>query len=90
MKKCEHFKKLANEHHSDQKKCCKRFLFTLLLCKRSRKDDYVNSMPEKVASRRILTKSVASLVVEYKAMSKDFAASNHQCIYSYSPHKETY
>ena len=52
---------LANEHRSDQKKCYKRFLYEFLLCIRSRKNDSVCGMPEKVASRRILTKMTASV-----------------------------
>ena len=52
---------LANEHLSDQKKCYKRFLYVFSLCIRSRKNDSVNGMPEKVAPRRILTKMTASV-----------------------------
>ena len=52
---------LANEHRSDQKKCCKRFSYEFSLCIRSRKNDSVNGMPEKVASMRILTKMTASV-----------------------------
>ena len=52
---------LANEHRSDQKKCHKRFSYEFSLCIRSRKNDSVNGMPEKVASRRILTKMTASV-----------------------------
>ena len=52
---------LANEHHSDQKKCNKRFSYTFSLCNRSRKNDCVIGMPENVASRRILTKMAASV-----------------------------
>ena len=52
---------LANEHRSDQKKCYKRFLYEFSLCFCSRKNDSVNGMPEKVASRRILTKMTASV-----------------------------
>ena len=32
---------LANEYHSDQKKCCKRFSYTFSVCIRSRKNDCV-------------------------------------------------
>ena len=52
---------LANEHLSDHKKYYKRFLYEFSLCIRSRKNDSVNGMPEKVASRRILTKMTASV-----------------------------
>ena len=52
---------LANEDRSDQKKCYKRFSYEFSLCIRSRKTDSVNRMPEKVASRRILTKMAASV-----------------------------
>ena len=52
---------LANEHRSDQKKCYKRFSYEFSLCIRSRKNDSVNGMPEKVASRMILTKMTASV-----------------------------
>ena len=48
---------LENEHHSDQKKCNKRFSYTFSLCNRSRKNDSVIGIPENVASRRILTKN---------------------------------
>ena len=51
---------LANEHRSDQKKCYKRVSYEFSLCICSRKNDSVNGMPEKVASRRILTKMTAS------------------------------
>ena len=44
---------LANEHHSDQKKCDKCFSFAFSLCNRSRKNDSVIGMPENVPSRRI-------------------------------------
>ena len=52
---------LANEHQNDQKKCYKWFSYTFSECNRSRKNNYVIGMPENVASRRILTKMVASL-----------------------------
>ena len=52
---------LANRHRSYQKKCCKLFSYTFSLCNRNRKNDYVNGMPENVASRRILTKIAASV-----------------------------
>ena len=38
---------LANKHRSDQKKCFKRFSYEFSLCIRSRKNDFVNGMPEK-------------------------------------------
>ena len=40
------------------------------LCNRTRKNDYMNLMPEKVASRRTLTKMAAS----YKVISKIFCS----------------
>ena len=52
---------LANEHQSDRQKCYKRFSYIFSLRIRSRKIDYVNGMPENVASRRILTKVAASV-----------------------------
>ena len=52
---------LANEHQSDQKKCYKYFSYKFSLCIRSRKNDSVNEMPENIATRRILTKMVASV-----------------------------
>ena len=44
-----------------RKKCYKRFSYESSLCIRSRKNDSVNGMPEKVAPRRILTKMTASV-----------------------------
>ena len=52
---------LANEHQSDQEKCFKCFWYTFSLCIRSLKNESVNEMPENVASRRILSKMVASV-----------------------------
>ena len=52
---------LADEHRSDQKKCYKLFSYTFSLCNPNRKNDYINGMPENVASRRILTKISASV-----------------------------
>ena len=52
---------LANEQLSDQKKCYKQFSYKFSICIRSCKNDFVNAMPENVASRRILTKMAASL-----------------------------
>ena len=51
----------CNEHQSDKKKCYKGFLYTFSLCNRSRKNDFVNGMPENIASRRILTEMEASV-----------------------------
>ena len=52
---------IANEHQCDQKKCYKCFSYTFALCNRTHKNDYVNGMPEDVASRRIFTKMAASI-----------------------------
>ena len=52
---------LANEHQSDQKNVTSDFFYKFSLCIRSRKNDFVNEMPENVASRRILTKMPASV-----------------------------
>ena len=52
---------LANEYHSDQKNCYKRFSSSFSHCNRSRKNDQVNWTPENVALRRNSTKMAAPL-----------------------------
>ena len=52
---------LANKHQSDKKKCYKRFSYKFSQCIHSHKNDSVSGMPEKAASRRILTKMAASV-----------------------------
>ena len=52
---------LANEDQGDQEKMLQMISYTFSLCIRLRKNDPVNGMPEKVASRRVLTKMPASV-----------------------------
>ena len=65
---------LANEHGSDKKKCYKWFSYTFSLCNRNHKNDYVNGMPENVASRRILTKMAASIYQRISSNIKEFCS----------------
>ena len=55
---------LVNEHRSDQKKCYKGFSYTFSLCNCNRKNDYVNGIPENVASRRILNQNCTLSIIE--------------------------
>ena len=79
---------LANEHRSGPKKCYKRFSYEFSLCIRSRKNDSVNGMPEKVASRMILTKMVASVFHRVLSNIKNVCRYKSP-IYGYLPHEET-
>ena len=80
---------LVNEHQSDQKKCYKRFSYTISLCIRSRKNDSVIGMPGNVASRRILTKMAASVFPRILSNINYFAVINHQYMDIYHTKKQT-
>ena len=80
---------LANEHQSDPKKCNKRFSYKCSLCISLRKNDSVNGIPENVASRSILTKMVASVFIEYIAISDFFAVISYQYMEIYHTKKQT-
>ena len=56
------------------------------LCIRSSKNDSVNGMPENVASRRILTKTAAS--VFHRIESNIIFSRYKSPIYGYLPHEE--
>ena len=80
---------LANEHQSNQKKFYQCFSYKFSLCNRSRKNDFVNGMPENVAPRRIKPKWQPQYFMEYKAISIIFAGITQQYMDIYHTKKQT-